>query len=198
MMGSIVNKRGRDIEPKASIREDSTIVRLAQKKNDISSREIMKDLEVNVSDPTVHLSIKNSRLISCIQTKDRASQNKTCLAFAKEHLLKDSRTVFYSQTKANISFLDKKNHKRVWQRSGERLKQMHTLKTVKHGGRNVMVWGCFSSKGVGEIVMIDSKITVSMSISCPKTHVKDWSVLNQKLPFEERKNKNKLFSDNQR
>ncbi|GBM31422.1 hypothetical protein AVEN_98516-1 [Araneus ventricosus] len=66
---SIKNKRGRDRKPKTSIREDFVIVRFAQKKNKISSREILEVLKFNVSALTVRLIIKNSRLISCIQRK---------------------------------------------------------------------------------------------------------------------------------
>ncbi|GBN25409.1 hypothetical protein AVEN_136193-1 [Araneus ventricosus] len=67
MTGSIANKRGRDRKPKTSTREDSKNVRFPQKKNDISSREIVKDLKLNVSTLTVYLIIKNSVLTSCIQ-----------------------------------------------------------------------------------------------------------------------------------
>ena len=30
---------------------------------------------------------------------------------------------------------------------------------MKHGGRNVKCWGCFSSSGVGNLVFIDGKLT---------------------------------------
>ncbi|GBM00589.1 hypothetical protein AVEN_77390-1 [Araneus ventricosus] len=50
---SIENKRGRDRKPKKSTREDSMNVRFAQKKTDISSREIAslreRDLKLNLS-----------------------------------------------------------------------------------------------------------------------------------------------------
>ncbi|GBO22211.1 hypothetical protein AVEN_16390-1 [Araneus ventricosus] len=89
------------------------IVRLAQKKNDILSREIAKVLKLDTSAPTVCLIIKKSWLISCIQVKGSniSEQNgEMYLAFAKEHLSKvyNSGRVFNRQMKANSSFLDEK------------------------------------------------------------------------------------------
>lgn len=31
--------------------------------------------------------------------------------------------------------------------------------TIKHGGGNVLVWGCFSYNGVGNLVQIEEKLT---------------------------------------
>ena len=38
---------------------------------------------------------------------------------------------------------------------GERLNPMYCKVTVKHGGGGIMVWGCFSGKGMGPIHHID-------------------------------------------
>ena len=36
---------------------------------------------------------------------------------------------------------------------------MKNLKlTIKHGGGSIMIWGCFSEKGVGNIHIIESKM----------------------------------------
>ncbi|GBL93491.1 hypothetical protein AVEN_216604-1 [Araneus ventricosus] len=56
--GSMENKRGQDRKPKTGTREDSMNVRFPQKKNDISSREVVKDMELNESAVTVYLIIK--------------------------------------------------------------------------------------------------------------------------------------------
>ncbi|GBM98713.1 hypothetical protein AVEN_117120-1 [Araneus ventricosus] len=56
-------------EDKRSARADSMLIRLTQEKNDTSSREIAKDLKLNVSALAVSLIIKNSGLISSIQRK---------------------------------------------------------------------------------------------------------------------------------
>jgi len=34
----------------------------------------------------------------------------------------------------------------------------HTIKTVKHGGGNIMLWGCFSSSGVDPIFWIKERM----------------------------------------
>ena len=42
---------------------------------------------------------------------------------------------------------------------GEKLNPRYTRGTVKHGGGNVMVRGCFSSQGVGSIQRIMDTMT---------------------------------------
>lgn len=44
----------------------------------------------------------------------------------------------------------------VWRKKNEEFKFKNTKPTVKHGGGNVLVWGCISTFGTGELVFIDS------------------------------------------
>lgn len=46
----------------------------------------------------------------------------------------------------------------VWRKQGQRFDLDKLVPTVKHGGGSIMVWGCFSSKGVGKLVLIDGKM----------------------------------------
>ncbi|GBN44922.1 hypothetical protein AVEN_86863-1 [Araneus ventricosus] len=63
---------------KTSAREDSVSARLAQKKNDILSRDIVEDLKLNVPALTVRLIIKNTSVYHLYQKKkDHTSQTKT-------------------------------------------------------------------------------------------------------------------------
>ncbi|GBN23096.1 hypothetical protein AVEN_260018-1 [Araneus ventricosus] len=108
---SIESQRWRRRKPKTSAREDSMLVRLAQKKNDKSSRENVKDLKMNTPPLIDRLRMKNSWLVICIQRKRlyMSEQNmaSTC-PFHKSILrrIHNSGTVFYGHTKANMNFLD--------------------------------------------------------------------------------------------
>lgn len=249
--GFVENKSGRGRKPKTTARDDSMIVRLAKKKSDISSREIVEDLKLNVSAVTVRRRLKKSGLDSRIQRKKpyiSKINKKKRLDFAKKYVSKDSKfwdSVLWSD-ESKFELFGSKKRKRVWRRSGEALKQANILQTVKHGGGNVMVWGCFASKGVGEIAMIDGKMTGSMYVGVLSQNLKQsatnlrmgrryifqqdndpkhtskvakdyfsknkiqllgsppqspdlnpienlWSILDQKLPFERRKNRNEFF-----
>ena len=44
--------------------------------------------------------------------------------------------------------------KYCWKRPEEPLTDQHVIPTVKFGEGSIMVWGCFSSFGVGNIVRI--------------------------------------------
>ena len=52
--------------------------------------------------------------------------------------------------------------KHVWWRPGEDYKDKCVMPTVKHGGGNVMVWGCMSAEGVGEIYFNEGNINYNM------------------------------------
>ena len=52
--------------------------------------------------------------------------------------------------------------KHVWRRPVEEYKDKCVMPTVKHGGGNVMVWGCMSAAGVGELYFIEGNINSNM------------------------------------
>ncbi|CDQ98909.1 unnamed protein product, partial [Oncorhynchus mykiss] len=41
---------------------------------------------------------------------------------------------------------------RVWRTKNAELHPKNTIPTVKHGGGNIMLWGCFSAKGPGRLI----------------------------------------------
>ncbi|GBN61728.1 hypothetical protein AVEN_107021-1 [Araneus ventricosus] len=89
-----IHRKQERVRQKTSAREDSAIVRVAQKKNAISSREIVDDLKLNVPAATVHRSIKNTGLIICIKRKrpyiseQNIANMEKILTFAKRHISK--------------------------------------------------------------------------------------------------------------
>jgi len=43
----------------------------------------------------------------------------------------------------------------IWRKTNEEFKLKNLKSTMTHGSRSLMVWGCISSKGVGELVFTD-------------------------------------------
>ena len=43
----------------------------------------------------------------------------------------------------------------VWRSRHEEFDPKRTVPTVHHGGGSVMVWGCFTRKGVGKLCILD-------------------------------------------
>lgn len=67
----------------------------------------------------------------------------------------------------------------AWFRPGQALDPRFTKKVVKHGGGNIMVWGCITSRGMGQLHKIDG-------IMCGPDYVK---ILQKNLPATLRKHK---------
>ena len=50
----------------------------------------------------------------------------------------------------------------VWRKNVTGFKEHNTIPTVKFGGGFIMIWGCFSSKGTGELQVIHGRMNSSM------------------------------------
>lgn len=61
--------------------------------------------------------------------------------------------LFSDETKINLFHSDGRMYVRRGSDSG--LEERYLKPTVKHGGGSLMIWGCFSSKGVGRFEFID-------------------------------------------
>ncbi|KAK1789764.1 hypothetical protein P4O66_014923, partial [Electrophorus voltai] len=82
------------------------------------------------------------------------------MAFAHDHL-QDSeadwfKVLWSDETKIEVFGAD---HTRgVWREDGTAYNPKNTISTVKHGGGNIMLWGCFSAKGPSHLVCIQGKM----------------------------------------
>ncbi|KAJ4437764.1 hypothetical protein ANN_13702 [Periplaneta americana] len=66
------------------------------------------------------------------------------------------RLLFFDESKFNVFGSD--GRQMVWRKPKEEMKTKNLRATVKHGGGNVMIWGCMSASGVGEFVFIEDII----------------------------------------
>ncbi len=84
--------------------------------------------------------------------------------FAEDKQTKDmdywNHVLWSDETKINLFGSD--GVKRVWWQPGEEYKDKCVLPTVKHGGGSVMVWGCMSAVGTGEIQFIEGTMNANM------------------------------------
>ncbi|GBN99094.1 Transposable element Tc1 transposase [Araneus ventricosus] len=53
----------------------------------------------------------------------------------------------------------------VWRRKNEELNPKNLVGTVKYGGGGVLVWGCMSATGLGNLVFIDSIINHALYLN---------------------------------
>ncbi len=67
--------------------------------------------------------------------------------------------------------------KHVWRQQGEGYKDKCVLPTVKHGGGSVMVWGCMSAAGTGELQFIEGTMNANMYCDIPKQRLGRRAVL---------------------
>ncbi len=65
-------------------------------------------------------------------------------------------------TMSKINLFGKDGVKHVWRQPGEEYKDKCVLPTVKHGGGSVMVWGCISAAGTGELQLIGGTMNANM------------------------------------
>ncbi|KAK3512455.1 hypothetical protein QTP70_013003 [Hemibagrus guttatus] len=89
---------------------------------------------------------------------------KVCKQFAEDKQTKDmdywNHVLWSDETKINLFGSD--GVKRVWRQPGEEYEDKCVLPTVKHGGGSVMVWGCMSAAGTGELQFIEGTMNANM------------------------------------
>ncbi len=81
---------------------------------------------------------------------------KARLIFAERHLEHDNdywkSILWWDETK--IELFDYMDSHYVMRKASESFNHKNTLSTVKHGGGSIILWGCFSASGPGELVRV--------------------------------------------
>ncbi|CDQ99626.1 unnamed protein product [Oncorhynchus mykiss] len=74
---------------------------------------------------------------------------------------KIGRIIIWSD-ETKIELFGKNSTRRVWRTKNAELHPKNTIPTVKHGGGNIMLWGCFSAKGPGQLIRVKERMNGAM------------------------------------
>ena len=148
-------RRGR--KRKTTVQMDRRITRMAKAQPMISSRRIREDLRLPVSTVTIRRRLCEAKLPARSPRKVPLLKKRHVLKriqFAKEHIdwpKQKWRNILWTDESKIILFGSKGHRQFVRRPANTEFKPQYTVKTVKHGGASIMIWGCFSYYGVGPI-----------------------------------------------
>uniref|UniRef100_A0A8C4T226 Transposase Tc1-like domain-containing protein n=1 Tax=Erpetoichthys calabaricus TaxID=27687 RepID=A0A8C4T226_ERPCA len=127
----------------------------------------MKRAGTTVSKVTVGRTLSHHGFKSRIAQKVpllKSSHVQAHLKFANDHLDGPEeaweKVMWSDETKIELFGLN--FTRRVWRKKKEELHPKNTIPTVKHGGGNIMLSGCFSAKGTGRLHCIKERMNGAM------------------------------------
>lgn len=148
---------------KTNRRIDSLLGRMSRADPTISAPEMRRDLAmfhgVSLSVATVKRRLRGFGLYGrrpCRKPLVSRRNRRARMAFAKAHkswTVNDWRRVIYTD-ESKFNLIGSDGIKYIRRPIGKRYSPLYLKMTVKHGGGNVKLWGCFSTKGVGPLVEI--------------------------------------------
>ncbi len=149
---------------KLTPRQERLLMRRVEENRHASSLQLSKEVEsqtgVTISCNTIRRTLQRNGMHGCHPRKkplQKTRHKKARLEFARTHADKDEdywdSILSSDETKINVFGTD--GFKTVWHRKGEEYKEKCMVPTVKHGGGSVLMWGCMSAAGVGELYFID-------------------------------------------
>uniref|UniRef100_A0A8C5N0N9 Transposase n=1 Tax=Leptobrachium leishanense TaxID=445787 RepID=A0A8C5N0N9_9ANUR len=133
--------------------------RRVEKSPRVTAEELRKDLSdvgTEVSAQTIRRTLRNEGLHA--RTPRRTplmspKNKKSRLQYAKSHVDKPQKfwdsVLWTDETK--LELFGPMDQRYVWRRKNKAYEEKNTLPTVTHGGRSIMLWGCFASAGTGKL-----------------------------------------------
>lgn len=171
------------ISPKKKLTEydERWILRKVRENPGISAPKISAELKIYLNKEVSESTIR--RLLRKNDYHGRVARNKPLinernrkrrLEFAKQYMHQPAEfwndVIFTDESKFNIFSSDGKVN--IWRKPNTEMDVKNLRPTVKHGGGSVMVWGCMSAKGVGNLVFIDGRMDQWKYLSILKENLK--------------------------
>uniref|UniRef100_A0A4W5QPD4 Transposase Tc1-like domain-containing protein n=1 Tax=Hucho hucho TaxID=62062 RepID=A0A4W5QPD4_9TELE len=155
---------------KISPRGVAMIMRTVRNQPRTTREDLVNDLKAAgtiVTKKTIGNTLRREGLKSCSARKVpllKKAHIHARLKFANEHL-NDSEDIWVKvlwsdETKMELFGIN--STRRVWRRRNAAYDPKNTIPTVKHGGGNIMLWGCFSAKGTGQLHRIKGTMDGAM------------------------------------
>lgn len=130
-------------------------------------RSLTEEDNVDISTSSVRRVLYRSGLAGRIKVKKpllKKKHRQARLAFARKYrhwTIDDwNRVIWSDESKFQLFGSDGKEY--CWRMPGEPLRPHHVKPTVKHGGGNIMVWGCMTSQGLGYLCRIDAGLDAEL------------------------------------
>ncbi|KAI4904455.1 hypothetical protein NFI96_001674 [Prochilodus magdalenae] len=155
---------------KISPRGASMILRKVRNEPRITRQDLVNDLNragTTVSKRTISNTLRRQGLKSCSARKVpflKPMHVKARLKFANDHLNDPEeeweKVMWSDETKIELFGLNSTRH--IWRKKNDEYNPKNTIPTVKHGGGNIILWGCFSAKGTGRLHRIVGRMDGAM------------------------------------
>ncbi|KAL0187979.1 hypothetical protein M9458_015078 [Cirrhinus mrigala] len=148
----------------------SVIMRTVRNQPRTTREDLVNDLKAAgtiVTKKTIGNTLRREGLKSCSARKVpllKKAHEQARLKFANEHLNDSEENwvkVFWSD-ETKIELFGINSTSRVWRRRNAVYDSKNTIPTVKHGGGNIMLWGCLSAKGTGQLHSIKGTMDRAM------------------------------------
>uniref|UniRef100_A0AAY5KNT8 Transposase Tc1-like domain-containing protein n=1 Tax=Esox lucius TaxID=8010 RepID=A0AAY5KNT8_ESOLU len=148
----------------------SMIMRKVRDQPRTTRQDLVKDLKragTTVSKKTISNTLRRRGLKSCSARKVpllKPACVQARLKFANDHLDDPEeeweKVMWSDETKIELFGLN--STCRVWRKKKDEYNPKNTIPTVKHGGGNIILWGCFSTKGTGRLHHIEGRMYGAM------------------------------------
>uniref|UniRef100_A0AAY5KCW6 Transposase Tc1-like domain-containing protein n=1 Tax=Esox lucius TaxID=8010 RepID=A0AAY5KCW6_ESOLU len=148
----------------------SMIMRKVRDQPRTTRQDLVNDLKragTTVSKKTISNTPRRHGLKSCSARKVpllKPAHFQAHLKFANDHLDDPEeeweKVMWAAETKLDPFGLN--STRRVWRKKMDEYNPKNTIPTVKHGGGNIILWGCFSAKGTVRLHRIEGRMDGAM------------------------------------